>query len=111
MPATLTKKQKLIRAANMIPVSYTHLLMTRYEMAQIVAKAMAKGAIVDTLAAEFADQLDSLGVRVAALEKDVYKRQFVVCFQRQAVCLHDLVAFAAVLFFEQRQQFGSIDAQ
>lgn len=44
-------------------------LMTRYEMAQIVAKAMAKGANVDRLAAEFADELDALGVRVAALEK------------------------------------------
>ena len=38
-------------------------------MAQIVAKAMAKGANVDKLAAEFADELDSLGVRVANLEK------------------------------------------
>ena len=45
-------------------------LMTRYEMAQIVAKAMAKGANVDMLAAEFADELDTLGVRVAKLEKD-----------------------------------------
>lgn len=44
-------------------------LMTRYEMAQIVAKAMAKGANVDKLAAEFADELDQLGVRVANLEK------------------------------------------
>ena len=44
-------------------------LMTRYEMAQIVAKAMAKGVNVDKLAAEFADELDSLGVRVANLEK------------------------------------------
>ena len=44
-------------------------LMTRYEMAQIVAKAMAKGADVDKLAAEFADELDTLGVRVANLEK------------------------------------------
>ena len=44
-------------------------LMTRYGMAQIVAKAMAKGANVDKLAAEFADELDSLGVRVANLEK------------------------------------------
>lgn len=44
-------------------------LMTRYEMAQIVAKAMAKGADVDMLAAEFADELDTLGVRVANLEK------------------------------------------
>ena len=44
-------------------------LMTRYEMAQIVAKAMAKGANVDKLAAEFADELEKLNVRVAALEK------------------------------------------
>ena len=44
-------------------------LMTRYEMAQIVAKAMAKGANVDKLAAEFADEHDNLGVRVANLEK------------------------------------------
>ena len=44
-------------------------LMTRYEMAQIVAKAMAKGANVEKLAAEFADELDNLGVRVANMEK------------------------------------------
>ena len=44
-------------------------LMTRYEMAQIVARAMAKGASVERLAAEFADELDNLGVRVANLEK------------------------------------------
>ena len=44
-------------------------LMTRYEMAQIVAKALAKGANVDKLAAEFADELDKLNVRVTALEK------------------------------------------
>lgn len=50
--------------------------MTRYEMAQIVARAMAKTdinkadkAIVDKLAAEFAEELDNLGVRVADLEK------------------------------------------
>ena len=45
--------------------------MTRYEMAQIVAKAYAKGAIGadDKLMAEFADELDNLGVRVAKLEK------------------------------------------
>lgn len=45
-------------------------LMTRYEMAQMVAKAMAKGANVDKLAAEFADELDALGVRVERLEKN-----------------------------------------
>ncbi len=44
-------------------------LMTRYEMAQITAKAMAKGANADRLAAEFAGELDSFGVRVANLEK------------------------------------------
>ncbi len=44
-------------------------LMTRYEMAQIVARAMARGANVDRLAAEFAEELDALGVRVAKLEK------------------------------------------
>lgn len=46
-------------------------LMTRYEMAQIVAKALAKGSIGadDKLVGEFADELDTLGVRVAKLEK------------------------------------------
>ena len=51
--------------------------ITRYEMAQMIARAMAKGAngadkaLVDKLAAEFADELNNLGVRVAALEKKV----------------------------------------
>lgn len=48
--------------------------ITRYEMAQMVAKAMAKGQnsqALDKLAAEFADELNSLGVRVANLEKKV----------------------------------------
>ena len=46
--------------------------MTRYEMAQIVAKALAKGAIGadDKLVSEFADELDNLGVRVSKLEKN-----------------------------------------
>jgi hypothetical protein len=41
-------------------------------MAQIVAKALAKGAIGadDKLVSEFADELDNLGVRVAKLEKN-----------------------------------------
>ncbi|GAA0208552.1 S-layer homology domain-containing protein [Selenomonas dianae] len=50
--------------------------ITRYEMAQMVAKAMAKDnmpvsdrALVDRLAAEFADELNNLGVRVSNLEK------------------------------------------
>ena len=34
--------------------------MTRYEIAQIVAKAMAKGANVDRLAAEFATNWTAL---------------------------------------------------
>ncbi len=49
--------------------------ITRYEMAQMVAKAMAKNpsgankAELDRLAAEFRDELDALGVRVSNLEK------------------------------------------
>ncbi len=51
--------------------------ITRYEMAQIIARLMAKEdqynaeqrAAIDRLAAEYADELDSLGVRVADLEK------------------------------------------
>ena len=52
--------------------------ITRYEMAQMVAKAMAKGgnvpvsdkALIDRLAAEFADELNNLGVRVTKLERN-----------------------------------------
>ena len=50
--------------------------ITRYEMAQMIAKAMAKTdvsaknkALIDKLAAEFRDELNNLGVRVANLEK------------------------------------------
>ncbi len=49
--------------------------ITRYEMAQMIAKAMAKNpsgaskAELDKLAAEFRNELDSLGVRVSELEK------------------------------------------
>jgi hypothetical protein len=50
--------------------------ITRYEMAQIVAKAMAKEdkvdaaqkATIDKLAVEFADELNKIGVRLTALE-------------------------------------------
>lgn len=53
--------------------------ITRYEMAQIVARLMAKEdqynaeqrATIDKLAGEYADELDSLGVRVGSLEKKV----------------------------------------
>ena len=51
--------------------------ITRYEMAQMVAKAIAKDnlsssdrALVDRLAAEFADELNNLGVRVSNLERN-----------------------------------------
>lgn len=55
--------------------------MTRYEMAQIVAKAMAKSdkasaedkALVDKLAVEFNAELQNLGVRVAKLEANQSK--------------------------------------
>ena len=49
--------------------------ITRYEMAQMIAKAMAKNpsgvdkAMLDRLAAEFREELNNLGVRVANLEK------------------------------------------
>ena len=51
--------------------------MTRYEMAQVVAKAMARSdkadaemkALIDKLAVEFAAELNNLGVRVAKLEE------------------------------------------
>ncbi|MDY6294774.1 MAG: S-layer homology domain-containing protein [Schwartzia succinivorans] len=50
--------------------------ITRFEMAQMIARAMAKNslstsdkAMLDKLAAEFSDELTNLGVRVAALEK------------------------------------------
>jgi len=54
--------------------------ITRYEMAQMVARAMANSglsaadkALIDRLAAEFADELNNLGVRVANLEKHADK--------------------------------------
>ncbi len=57
--------------------------ITRYEMAQIVAKAMAKNdvsaadkATIDKLAAEYADELNNLGVRVDNLEKKVDNVKF-----------------------------------
>ena len=58
--------------------------MTRYEMAQVVAKAMAKSekadaetkALIDKLAVEFAAELNNLGVRVAKLEKNASTIKF-----------------------------------
>jgi hypothetical protein len=53
-------------------------LVTRYEMAKVVAKSMSKAdkanaqdkAIIDRLAVEFSEELTSLNVSVAKLEKD-----------------------------------------
>ena len=57
--------------------------ITRYEMAQMVAKAMAKtnvpsndAALLDKLKAEFSDELNNLGVRVSNLEKNADKVKF-----------------------------------
>ncbi|MBR1397009.1 MAG: S-layer homology domain-containing protein [Selenomonadaceae bacterium] len=57
--------------------------ITRYEVAQMVAKALARTdisgtdkAALDRLAAEFSDELNSLGVRVAELEKYADKVQW-----------------------------------
>ncbi|WP_295715153.1 porin [uncultured Mitsuokella sp.] len=54
--------------------------ITRYEMAQMIAKAMAKSdvsaadkALIDKLAAEFSDELNNLGVRVSNLERNADK--------------------------------------
>ena len=57
--------------------------ITRYEMAQMVAKAMAKSnsgnvsaadkALIDKLSTEFSDELDNLGVRVSNLERNADK--------------------------------------
>ena len=59
-------------------------LMTRYEMAQIIARMLAKEdqynaeqrAVIDKLASEYADELNSLGVRVSNLEKKVGNVRF-----------------------------------
>jgi hypothetical protein len=58
--------------------------MTRYEAAQMVAKAMAKEdkatadnkALIDKLAVEFATELNNLGVRVAKLEANASSIKF-----------------------------------
>ncbi len=53
--------------------------MTRYELAQVIARLMAREdqlnaeqkATLDKLAGEYADELANLGVRVSNLEKKV----------------------------------------
>lgn len=52
--------------------------MTRYELAQVIARLMAREdqlnaeqkATLDKLAGEYADELANLGVRVSNLEKE-----------------------------------------
>ncbi|HWR38889.1 MAG TPA: S-layer homology domain-containing protein [Patescibacteria group bacterium] len=59
-------------------------IMSRYEMAQIVAKAVARAdkadaankALIDKLQVEFAAELQNLGVRVEKLEKNMGSVQF-----------------------------------
>lgn len=59
-------------------------LATRYELAQAVAKAMARSdkadaqmkGLIDKLAVEFAAELNNLGVRVAKLEKNASSIKF-----------------------------------
>ncbi len=57
--------------------------ITRYEMAQMIARAMAKTnlksddkALIEKLSAEFSDELKGLGVRVANLERNADKVKF-----------------------------------
>lgn len=58
-------------------------MITRYEMAQLVAKAMAQGdsaaaeeqLLIKKLSVEFADELANLGVRIARLEQQTDKVQ------------------------------------
>lgn len=65
--------------------------MTRYEMAQIVAKALAKSdkadaqmkATIDKLAVEFAAELNNLGVRVTKLEKNQSNIKFSGAFAQR----------------------------
>lgn len=57
--------------------------ITRYEMSMMIARAMAKSglsaadkAMLDKLSAEYGDELQKLGVRVAALEKKTDNMRF-----------------------------------
>ena len=75
--------------------------MTRYELAQIIARLMAKEdqlnaeqqATLDKLAGEYADELANLGVRVANLEKKVgnisWSGDARMQYQRNRVYSHD----------------------
>ena len=65
--------------------------ITRYEMAQMVAKAMARNAdgadkaLVDRLAAEFREELSNLGVRVSHLEKHADRVRWSGIFAQKAM--------------------------
>lgn len=86
--------------------------MTRYEMAQIVAKAMARSdkadaaqkAMIEKLAAEYSTELNNLGVRVSALEKksDNTKISAEIMVSRQTMGQND----AAKALGTQSSSFG-----
>ena len=66
--------------------------ITRYEMAQMIAKAMAKSdvsaadkALIDKLAAEFSDELNNLGVRVSNLERNADKVKWMQTRRRTTI--------------------------
>ncbi|TYZ20499.1 S-layer homology domain-containing protein [Selenomonas ruminis] len=66
--------------------------ITRYEMAQMTARAMAKSgvpsadkALIDKLSAEFSAELESLGVRVAELERNADKIKWSGVFAQKAM--------------------------
>ena len=80
-------------------------LMTRYEMAQIVAKAMAKGANVDRLAAEFADELDSLAYALQLWRKNLITLESLVRYVMTTLiipAISTVIVPTAFPYFHQR---------
>ncbi len=71
--------------------------ITRYELAQITARLMAKRATlsteqqatVDKLSGEYADELKNLGVRVSELEKKVGNTQLITEIRVQGINRYD----------------------
>ena len=71
--------------------------ITRYEIAQITARLMAKRdnlskeqqAVVERLSREYADELNNLGVRVAELEKKTGNTQLITELRVQGVNRYD----------------------
>ena len=79
--------------------------MTRYEMAQIVAKAMAKGANVDRLAAEFADELDSLAYALQLWRKNLITLESLVRYVMTTLiipAISTVIVPTAFPYFHQR---------